>query len=172
MKGVYSVFTEYRSEKLIERSRFISTCLHVESEEEARAFLARVRTEFPRRDAPLLCVRRGYARQSHGGFPDDGEPRARRGMAHSGRSARQKTLSDGRRRHPLFRRRETGRGWSCARLFGRRVRVPGRSGKAVFRAVRALYADVGLRTFGRPSENIFRRTAGRSPTRSIPTACA
>ena len=44
MKGVTSVFTEYRMEKVIERSRFIATCAHVESEEAARAFLARVRT--------------------------------------------------------------------------------------------------------------------------------
>ena len=73
MKGVYSVFTEYRSEKVIERSRFISTCSHVESEEEARAFLARVRTEFP--DATHHCY--AFVADTLGNlmrFSDDGEP--------------------------------------------------------------------------------------------------
>lgn len=79
MKGVYSVFTEYRSEKLIERSRFISTCLHVESEEEARAFLARVRTEFP--DATHHCY--AFVADTLGNlmrFSDDGEPQGTAGM--------------------------------------------------------------------------------------------
>ncbi len=79
MKGVYSVFTEYRSEKLIERSRFISTCLHVESEEEARAFLARVRTEFP--DATHHCY--AFVADTLGNlmrFSDDNEPQGTAGM--------------------------------------------------------------------------------------------
>ena len=79
MKGVYSVFTEYRSEKVIERSRFISTCLHVESEEEARAFLARVRTEFP--DATHHCY--AFVADTLGNlmrFSDDGEPQGTAGM--------------------------------------------------------------------------------------------
>lgn len=79
MKGVYSVFTEYRSEKVIERSRFISTCSHVESEEEARAFLARVRTEFP--DATHHCY--AFVADTLGNlmrFSDDGEPQGTAGM--------------------------------------------------------------------------------------------
>ena len=79
MKGVYSVFTEYRSEKVIERSRFISTCSHVESEEEARAFLARVRTEFP--DATHHCY--AFVADTLGTlmrFSDDGEPQGTAGM--------------------------------------------------------------------------------------------
>lgn len=79
MKGVYSVFTEYRSEKVIERSRFISTCLHVESEEEARAFLARVRTEFP--DATHHCY--AFVADTLGNlmrFSDDNEPQGTAGM--------------------------------------------------------------------------------------------
>ena len=79
MKGVYSVFTEYRSEKVIERSRFIATCLHVESEEEARAFLARVRTEFP--DATHHCY--AFVADTLGNlmrFSDDGEPQGTAGM--------------------------------------------------------------------------------------------
>lgn len=79
MKSVYSVFTEYRSEKVIERSRFISTCSHVESEEEARAFLARVRTEFP--DATHHCY--AFVADTLGNlmrFSDDGEPQGTAGM--------------------------------------------------------------------------------------------
>ena len=79
MKGVYSVFTEYRSEKVIERSRFISTCSHIESEEEARAFLARVRTEFP--DATHHCY--AFVADTLGNlmrFSDDGEPQDTAGM--------------------------------------------------------------------------------------------
>ena len=79
MKGVYSVFTEYRSEKVIERSRFISTCSHVESEEEARAFLARVRTEFP--DATHHCY--AFVADTLGNlmrFSDDGEPQGTAGV--------------------------------------------------------------------------------------------
>lgn len=79
MKGVYSVFTEYRSEKVIERSRFIATCSHVESEEEARAFLARVRTEFP--DATHHCY--AFVADTLGNlmrFSDDGEPQGTAGM--------------------------------------------------------------------------------------------
>ena len=79
MKGVYSVFTEYRSEKVIERSRFISTCSHVESEEEARAFLARVRTEFP--DATHHCY--AFVADTLGNlmrFSDDGEPQGTAGI--------------------------------------------------------------------------------------------
>ena len=79
MKGVYSVFTEYRSEKVIERSRFISTCSHIESEEEARAFLARVRTEFP--DATHHCY--AFVADTLGNFmrfSDDGAPQGTAGM--------------------------------------------------------------------------------------------
>ena len=79
MKGVTSVFTEYRMEKVIERSRFIATCAHVESEEAARAFLARVRTEFP--DATHHCY--AFVADTLGNlmrFSDDGEPQGTAGM--------------------------------------------------------------------------------------------
>ena len=79
MTGAYSVFTEYRSEKVIERSRFIATCSHIESEEEARVFLARVRTEFP--DATHHCY--AFVADTLGNllrFSDDGEPQGTAGM--------------------------------------------------------------------------------------------
>ena len=64
---------------MIERSRFISTCSHIESEEEARAFLARVRTEFP--DATHHCY--AFVADTLGNlmrFSDDGEPQGTAGM--------------------------------------------------------------------------------------------
>ena len=79
MKGVTSVFTEYRMEKVIERSRFIAPCAHVDSEEAARAFLARVRTEFP--DATHHCY--AFVADTLGNlmrFSDDGEPQGTAGM--------------------------------------------------------------------------------------------
>ena len=79
MKGVTGVITEYRTEKVIERSRFIATCAHVESEEAARAFLARVRTEFP--DATHHCY--AFVADTLGNlmrFSDDGEPQGTAGM--------------------------------------------------------------------------------------------
>ena len=66
-------------EKVIERSRFIATCAHVESEEAARAFLARVRTEFP--DATHHCY--AFVADTLGNlmrFSDDGEPQGTAGM--------------------------------------------------------------------------------------------
>ena len=79
MKGVTSVFTEYRMEKVCERSRFFGRCATVESEEAARAFLARVRTEFP--DATHHCY--AFVADTLGNlmrFSDDGEPQGTAGM--------------------------------------------------------------------------------------------
>ena len=45
MHGYHSVFTESECEKVIERSRFIARCAHAEGEEQARAFVARVRAQ-------------------------------------------------------------------------------------------------------------------------------
>lgn len=74
-----SVSGEYRSEKVIERSRFITTSLHVEGEEEARAFIARINAEF--KDATHNCY--AYIADATGNAPrfsDDGEPSGTAGM--------------------------------------------------------------------------------------------
>ena len=74
-----SVSGEYRSEKVIERSRFITTSLHIEGEEEARAFIARINAEF--KDATHNCY--AYIADATGNAPrfsDDGEPSGTAGM--------------------------------------------------------------------------------------------
>lgn len=74
-----SVYGEYRCERRIERSRFIATCAHTENEEEARAFIARVRSEFP--DATHNCF--AFVADKTGNlmrFSDDGEPQGTAGM--------------------------------------------------------------------------------------------
>ena len=45
MKSYLSVYSATTYEKVIERSRFIANCAHAESEEEAKAFIAKVRAE-------------------------------------------------------------------------------------------------------------------------------
>ncbi|MDE6677277.1 MAG: YigZ family protein, partial [Clostridia bacterium] len=42
-----SVYGETVTEKVIEKSRFLTYCSHVENEEEAKAFLQRVRSLHP-----------------------------------------------------------------------------------------------------------------------------
>lgn len=74
-----SVSGEHTTEKVIERSRFITTSCHVESEEEARAFIARISDKF--KDATHNCY--AYIADSTGNAPrfsDDGEPSGTAGM--------------------------------------------------------------------------------------------
>ena len=54
---IRSVRGRYSSEKIIEKSRFLSYCDHVASEEEARAFIAEIKA--PRGDPSLLWLCRG-----------------------------------------------------------------------------------------------------------------
>mgnify|MGYP002802656773 FL=1 len=77
--GYLSVGGEHSSEKVIERSRFITTSAHVEGEEEARAFIARISGKF--KDATHNCY--AYIADSTGNAPrfsDDGEPGGTAGM--------------------------------------------------------------------------------------------
>ena len=74
-----SVSGEHVTEKVIERSRFITTSAHAEGEEEARAFVARVSAMY--KDATHNCY--AYIADSVGNFPrfsDDGEPSGTAGM--------------------------------------------------------------------------------------------
>ena len=67
------------TEKVIERSRFITTSCHVEGEEEARAFIAKISGRF--KDATHNCY--AYIADSTGNSPrfsDDGEPGGTAGM--------------------------------------------------------------------------------------------
>ena len=77
--GYLSVSGEHVSEKVIERSRFITTSCHVEGEEEARAFIARISSKF--KDAMHNCY--AYIADPTGNSPrfsDDGEPGGTAGM--------------------------------------------------------------------------------------------
>lgn len=79
MSGILSVYERYRCEKVIEKSRFITTCTHIESEEEARAFIAEIRSEFS--DATHNCF--AFVADKTGNlmrFSDDGEPQGTAGL--------------------------------------------------------------------------------------------
>ena len=79
MKSYLSVYSATTYEKVIERSRFIANCAHVESEEEAKAFLAKIRAEHS------LATHNCYAFVADKAgnlmrFSDDGEPQGTAGM--------------------------------------------------------------------------------------------
>lgn len=78
-KAYRTVYAAHESEKVIERSRFLTYSQHVESEEEARAFLARIRSEHSL--ATHVCYafiadRLGNLQR----FSDDGEPQGTAGV--------------------------------------------------------------------------------------------
>lgn len=78
-KKILTVYGENKSEKIIERSRFITYSKHVESEEEARAFLAEVRAEHSLATHvcyAFICDKLGNLCR----FSDDGEPQGTAGM--------------------------------------------------------------------------------------------
>ena len=79
MKNYLSVFSAVTYEKVIERSRFIANCAHVQDEEEAKAFVAKIRAEHS------LATHNCYAfvADKTGNlmrFSDDGEPQGTAGM--------------------------------------------------------------------------------------------
>lgn len=77
--GYLSVRGDFVTEKVIERSRFITTSCHVEGEEQARAFIAKIAGKF--KDATHNCY--AYIADSTGNAPrfsDDGEPGGTAGM--------------------------------------------------------------------------------------------
>lgn len=74
-----SVTGECVTEKVIEKSRFITTSRHVESEEEARAFISEINARFS--DATHNCY--AYIPDLTGNSPrfsDDGEPQGTAGI--------------------------------------------------------------------------------------------
>jgi uncharacterized YigZ family protein len=78
-KTVLTVFSEHQSEKIIEKSRFITYSAHVESEEEARAFVAKIRSEHSL--ATHVCF--AFISDKTGNlqrFSDDGEPQGTAGV--------------------------------------------------------------------------------------------
>ena len=78
-KSVLTVFGEHESEKIIEKSRFITYSAHVESEEEGRAFSAKIRAKHSL--ATHVCS--AFISDKTGNlqrFSDDGEPQGTAGM--------------------------------------------------------------------------------------------
>lgn len=74
-----SAFGEAIAEQTIEKSRFIAYVSHIEGEEDAKAFLARVRAEHPL--ATHVCY--GYVADALGNeqrFSDAGEPQGTAGL--------------------------------------------------------------------------------------------
>ncbi len=74
-----SLSGETKTEKVIEKSRFITTSMHVCGEEEAKAFVEKVRAAYP--DATHNCY--AYICDNIGNFlrfSDDGEPQGTAGM--------------------------------------------------------------------------------------------
>ncbi len=78
-KAVRTVYARHESEKVIEKSRFLTYSAHVESEEEARAFLAEVRSKHSL--ATHCCY--AFVADKTGNlqrFSDDGEPQGTAGV--------------------------------------------------------------------------------------------
>lgn len=74
-----SISGETKTEKVIEKSRFITTSMHVCGEEEAKAFVEKIRASYP--DATHNCY--AYVCDNLGNFlrfSDDGEPQGTAGM--------------------------------------------------------------------------------------------
>ena len=78
-KSVLTVYAPHESEKIIEKSRFLTYCAHVESEEEARAFLSKIRSKHSL--ATHVCY--AFIADKTGNlqrFSDDGEPQGTAGV--------------------------------------------------------------------------------------------
>ena len=78
-KSVRTVFARHESEKIIEKSRFLTYCAHVESDEEAKAFVAEIRKAHSL--ATHVCY--AFISDKTGNlqrFSDDGEPQGTAGV--------------------------------------------------------------------------------------------
>ena len=78
-KRIRTVYAPFTSEKMIEKSRFITYSTHVESEEQARAFVAKIRTEHSL--ATHVCY--AFIADKLGNlqrFSDDSEPQGTAGV--------------------------------------------------------------------------------------------
>ncbi len=79
MEKYLSVYGVRTTEKVIEKSRFITTSAHVEGEDQAKKFIAEISAKF--RDATHNCY--AYVADDKGNFlrfSDDGEPQGTAGM--------------------------------------------------------------------------------------------
>lgn len=79
MTAYKSIVNEATAERIIEKSRFLSYAAHTQNEDEAKAYLAKVRALHPL--ATHVCF--GYIADKTGNlqrFSDDGEPQGTAGM--------------------------------------------------------------------------------------------
>lgn len=70
----FTVNQSATAELVIERSRFIGHCCEVETEEEAKTFIAGIRLEHARANHNCFAYRIGNTEQPHEYFNDHGEP--------------------------------------------------------------------------------------------------
>ena len=78
-KAIRTVFSPSEREKMIEKSRFITYCAHIESEEQAKAFVAQIRSKHTL--ATHVCY--AFIADKIGNlqrFSDDGEPQGTAGV--------------------------------------------------------------------------------------------
>ncbi len=78
-KSLRTVFARHESEKIIEKSRFLTYCAHIESEEEGRAFVGEIRKIHSL--ATHVCY--AFIADKAGNlqrFSDDGEPQGTAGV--------------------------------------------------------------------------------------------
>ena len=78
-KVVRTVYARHESEKIIEKSRFLTYCAHVENEEQARAFLSEIKKAHTL--ATHVCY--AFIADKTGNlqrFSDDGEPQGTAGV--------------------------------------------------------------------------------------------
>ena len=78
-KAILTVYGRTETEKIIEKSRFLTYSQHVESGEEARAFIAEIRAKHP--FATHCCF--AFVADKIGNlqrFSDDGEPQGTAGV--------------------------------------------------------------------------------------------
>ncbi len=79
MEGILTILGETECEKIIEKSRFLTYSKHIESEEEARAFITNIRARHP--FATHVCY--AFVADKTGNlqrFSDDGEPQGTAGV--------------------------------------------------------------------------------------------
>ncbi len=69
-----SIETPHRSQTEVARSRFITTVARVDSVDEARNFLAKIRAVMPDANHHVYAFRVGYGQSVIEGVSDDGEP--------------------------------------------------------------------------------------------------
>ena len=112
----HSVAAQFTEKK----SRFITSITAVRREEDAKAFIERIKRKYPDATHNCTAYRLWYPRVER--FSDDGEPAGTAGMPMLEVMKKGKRIQYLRRCHPLLRRGAAGRGRAYPRLQPRCVR--------------------------------------------------